>query len=218
MFTGIVEEMGTIEAISKNEKSSHIRIGASKVLEGTKIGDSICVNGICLTVTAMSGSAFEADVMASTYRSSTMTGQRIGSRVNLERALTLGTRLGGHLVSGHVDGVGRVISKVKEENATLVTVEVPDRLMKYMIDKGSIAIDGISLTIAALKETAVVVSIIPQTASDTGLLVKNVGDSVNIETDMIGKYVARMMGHEDKKNDEGTSGISEEFLRTNGFI
>ncbi len=228
MFTGIVEETGRIEKVMMGEKSSRIRISARKVLEGTRIGDSISTNGVCLTVVQLSDRGFEADVMAETYRRSNLGTLRSGSRVNLERALTLNTRLGGHLVSGHIDGIGKVISKDREGNAVVVRIETQPNVLRHMIEKGSVALDGISLTIVSVTDTDFSVSIIPQTGSETTLLTRQVGDSVNIETDMIGKYVERLLYFDQATDAKGTAGgadhgsanrgLSEEFLRMNGFL
>lgn len=217
MFTGIVEEVGRINGIKKGEKSSKLIISGKRVIENTKLGDSICTNGVCLTVTNLSGSTFEADVMAETLRRSNLGKLTIGSKINLERALSLETRLGGHIVSGHIDGVGQVISLIKEDNATWVTVSCEDSLLRYIVEKGSIAIDGISLTVAYVDDQCFKVSIIPHTGEETILLDKKSGDSVNIECDVIGKYVEKLLGCNNDKPVKASS-ISEEFLRSNGFI
>lgn len=217
MFTGIVEEIGIIKRIKEGEKSSKLMIAGKKVLENTKLGDSICTNGVCLTVTNLSGSTFEADVMAETLRRSNLGKLVIGSKVNLERALSLETRLGGHIVSGHIDGIGQVVSLVKEDNATWVTVSCKDSLLRYIVEKGSIAIDGISLTVAYVDDQCFKVSIIPHTGEETILLAKKSGDSVNIECDVIGKYVEKLLGCRNNKSAKSSS-ISEEFLRSNGFV
>ncbi|MDZ7548272.1 riboflavin synthase, partial [Clostridium perfringens] len=148
MFTGIVEEIGVIQGIKNSEKSSKIVIKANKVLDKTILGDSICTNGVCLTITNISGNTFEADVMAAPRRRSNLGQLSIGSKINLERALSLETRLGGHIVSGHIDGTGEIISLVKEDNATWVSIKASSEILKYVVEKGSIAIDGISLTVA----------------------------------------------------------------------
>ena len=175
MFTGIIEEIGIIQEIIKGEKSSVISIKASKILEETILGDSICVNGVCLTVTKMTKDTFEADVMAETLRKSNIGKLSIGSKVNLERALKLEGRFGGHIVSGHIDGVGEIISLIKEDNATWVTVKTSKDILKYIVMKGSIAIDGISLTVAYIDNEVFKVSIIPHTGGETTLLHKIMG-------------------------------------------
>ena len=215
MFTGIVEEIGLIESIKNGEKSSKITIKGSKVLEDTKIGDSIATNGVCLTVTKLQDNKFEVDVMAETLRKSNLGSLSVGSRVNLERALNLQSRLGGHIVSGHIDGVGRIISFVKEDNAIWVTIEASEEILKYVIYKGSITIDGISLTVAYVDNIRFKVSIIPHTATETTLLNKRPSEDVNLECDLIGKYVEKLMGLNLEKN---KSNISKEFLRENGFV
>ena len=217
MFTGIVEEIGEIKGIKNGEKSSKLIVKADKVLDKTKIGDSICTNGVCLTVTDINGGSFEADVMAETLRRSNLGKLSIGSKVNLERALSLETRLGGHIVSGHIDGIGEVISLVKEDNATWVSIKASKELLKYIVFKGSIAIDGISLTVAYVDSEIFKVSIIPHTGDETILLKKKRGETVNLECDVIGKYVEKLLGLASKEESKKSS-ISEEFLRENGFL
>ncbi len=215
MFTGIVEEVGVVKGIRNGDRSSKIIIKGNKVLEDTKIGDSIATNGVCLTVTKLQEDKFEVDVMAETLRKSSLGSLRIGSKVNLERALSLQTRLGGHIVSGHIDGVGQIVSFVKEDNAIWVTIEATEDILRYVIYKGSITIDGISLTVAYVDKKSFKVSIIPHTASETTLLTKRVSEYVNLECDLIGKYVEKLLGlNVDKKK----SNISEEFLKQNGFM
>lgn len=207
MFTGIIEEIGTIESIRQGGKNSDLVIRAQTVLEGTKIGDSIAVNGICLTVTSLSGGSFTADVMNETLRRSSLSKLRAGSRVNLERAMKNDGRFGGHIVSGHVDGTGTITKIRKDGIAVWYTVETPPEILHYVVEKGSIAIDGISLTVAAVSEKDFSVSIIPHTAKETILSEKKVGDAVNLENDIIGKYVERFMTHvsysaEDREKEE----------------
>jgi len=218
MFTGIVEEIGSIEGIKNGDKSSKLTIRGSKVLDKTKLGDSICTNGVCLTVTNIHSNSFEADVMAETLRKSNLGKLRIGSKVNLERALSLETRLGGHIVSGHIDGVGEIVSLVKEDNAIWVTIKASSDVLRYIIYKGSVAIDGISLTIAYVDDETFKVSIIPHTLEKTILFTKVVGESVNIECDMIGKYVEKLLGLDNKQEKSKSSSISEDFLKANGFF
>ena len=217
MFTGIVEEIGEIKGIKRGEKSSVLVVKANKVLDKSKLGDSICTNGVCLTVTNINRDTFEADVMAETLRKSNLGNLSIGSKVNLERALSLETRLGGHIVSGHIDGIGEVISLVKEDNATWVSVKAEPELLKYIVYKGSIAIDGISLTVAYVDNEIFKVSIIPHTGEETILLKKKCGDTVNLECDVIGKYVEKLLRLPKKEESKKTS-ISESFLRENGFL
>ena len=227
MFTGIIEEVGTVKHMTTGGISGQIAIKASKVLEGTRIGDSISVNGICLTVVTIQPDGFTADVMAETVRRSGLGSCRSGDRVNLERAMEAGGRFGGHIVSGHIDGTGTVQSLSREENAVWVTIAAPPAILRYIVEKGSIAIDGISLTVAYVDDKVFKVSIIPHTGEETTLLSRNPGDTVNLENDIIGKYVEKLMlpygktGGEtadDTENAGGSgSGLTLEFLMENGF-
>lgn len=194
MFTGIIEERGKVEAVKKGKESSVLTIAAKTVLEGTAIGDSISVNGVCLTVTKLFPNAFEMDVMAETLSRSNIGQLEPGEEINLERALNLQTRLGGHLVSGHIDGTGIIQAFKEDDNAVWVTIAAQPKLLRYIIEKGSITIDGISLTVAAVADDSFAVAIIPHTAEQTTLLQKKVGDTVNLECDMIGKYVEKLLG------------------------
>lgn len=193
MFTGIVEEIGRISHISRGNDSCTLTIQCEKVLEGTQLGDSIAVNGTCLTVVRMDGQSFDADVTPETMRRTAFSILRIGSAVNLERALRLSDRLGGHIMLGHVDGVGHVKSLVKEGNAVNVTISLDRKWMRYVIEKGSIAIDGISLTVAKRTDEDLTIALIPHTGQKTILLTKHPGDPVNIECDYLGKYVEQLM-------------------------
>lgn len=195
MFTGIIEEIGRIRRLSLSGSSGEITIAAHKVLRGTRIGDSIAVNGICLTVTHITADSFTADVMAETVRRSSLSGAGSGDPVNLERAMPADGRFGGHFVSGHVDGTGVIRSMRRDENAVWVRVSAPEKLLKYIAEKGSIAIDGISLTVAEVDGDGFQVSIIPHTGEETILLGKRAGDPVNLETDIIAKYVEKMLGY-----------------------
>lgn len=215
MFTGLVEEIGTVQSIVKSVKSARITIKASKVLEGIKLGDSIATNGVCLTATDFTGSSFTMDVMAETMRRSNLKNLSPGEEVNLERALRLGDRLGGHIVSGHIDGVGTISSFEKEDNAVWITIDTPVEVLKYIVQKGSIAIDGVSLTVAYVDERVFKVSIIPHTKDVTTLLRKKVGDEVNLECDIVGKYIEKLMGA--KEQAPKNQGISFDFLSANGF-
>ncbi|MDU2123801.1 MAG: riboflavin synthase [Clostridium celatum] len=218
MFTGIIEELGVIQEIKKGSKSSKLLIKANKVLESTKVGDSICTNGVCLTVTDLKINSFEADIMAETLRRSNLGDLKVGSKVNLERALTLQSRLGGHIVSGHIDGTGEVISLVKEDNATWVTIKTTNDILRYIVLKGSITIDGISLTVAYVDDKSFKVSIIPHTAQETTLLNKTNGDTVNLECDVISKYVEKLMGLTPMDKYNESASITEDFLKINGFF
>lgn len=193
MFTGIVEETGTIKFISSAGSSGRIAIQARKVLEGTKTGDSIAVNGICLTVTSLRPDSFTADFMAETMRRSSLKELRAGQLVNLERAMAADGRFGGHLVTGHIDGTGIIRAFVKEENAVWITVQAPENILRLVVEKGSVCIDGVSLTVAAVLEDAFQVSVIPHTASETALLRKKPGELVNLENDIIGKYIEKLI-------------------------
>ena len=189
MFTGLIEEVGTASEIS----SGKLKINAKTVLEGTKIGDSIAVNGVCLTVTSLFTGGFTADVMQETLRRSNLGKLKNGDKVNLERAMPAEGRFGGHIVSGHIDGTGKISRIQKEGIATWFHIECADEILNLIVEKGSIAIDGISLTVAKLDENEFAVSIIPHTASETTLLSKKIGDIVNLENDIVGKYVKRLL-------------------------
>ncbi len=191
MFTGIIEEIGVIKAIQRNAKSATLVIEASKVLNETQLGDSIATNGVCLTVTAINNTSFSVDVMYETLKRSNINALSIGSKVNLERALRLGDRLGGHMVSGHVDGVGTIVYHKKHDFAVEIRINTDKKLLRYMIPKGSIAIDGISLTVIHLDDLGFTVSLIPYTQQDTTLLQKKIHDVVNLECDMYAKYVEK---------------------------
>jgi riboflavin synthase len=218
MFTGIVEELGEIRRLALRGNSGQISIRASKVLEGTKIGDSIAVNGICLTVTSLQRDGFTSDVMAETVRRSSLGKAGAGDLVNLERAMAADGRFGGHMVSGHIDGTGTIRSMRKEENAVWVTIETTPELLRLIVEKGSICIDGISLTVAAVAAETFQVSVIPHTGEETTLLRRSAGDLVNLENDVIGKYVEKLLGlgsqnaAQEKKN-----GLTLDFLREYGF-
>ncbi len=215
MFTGLIEEIGTVDKAIKGMKSAKITIEAKKVLEGIKLGDSISTNGVCLTVIDFNKSSFTVDVMPETMRRSNLRSLRLGSRVNLERALKLGDRFGGHMVSGHIDGIGTIRAFDEEENATWVSIEASSHIMKYIINKGSIAVDGTSLTVAYADDKLFKVSIIPLTKEETTLLGKQIGYEVNLECDMVGKYIERLMTFNHVIEPEKS--IDLNFLRENGF-
>ena len=212
MFTGIIEEIGTVKDIRKGAASALLTIEASTVLEDVSLGDSIAVNGVCLTVTSYSSSRFTADVMHETLNRSSLGALRTGSRINLERAMKADGRFGGHIVSGHIDGTGTISDIRRDDNAVWYTVKTPAPLLRYIIEKGSIAIDGISLTVADVGKDFFRVSIIPHTAASTTLSIKKTGDVVNLENDCIGKYVEKLL--QPYKPD---SGITKEFLLRHGF-
>ncbi|MEA5136228.1 MAG: riboflavin synthase [Candidatus Fimivivens sp.] len=212
MFTGIIEETGTIRAIRKGGHSAIVTIGALAVLDGLKLGDSVAVNGVCLTVVSLSDSAFAADVMHETMTRSNLWSLNAGRIVNLERAMPMNGRFGGHIVSGHIDGTGVIHSVQKDENAVWYTVKASPAILRYVIEKGSIAIDGISLTVAKVSAHDFSVSVIPHTAKSTTLGERRVGDTVNLENDCIGKYVEKLLGVPAQQ-----SGISKELLSRYGF-
>lgn len=194
MFTGIVEECGTVLDVLKNGVSGSVQIQASTVLEGTKTGDSIAVNGVCLTVTKLTKSSFTADVMAETFRRTNLGSLGKNSRVNLERAMAADGRFGGHIVSGHIDGTG-IISRIKKEgNAVWIYISAPQSILNLIVEKGSVAVDGISLTVAAVSDKEFAVSVIPHTRENTALSGKKTGAVVNLENDIIGKYVQKLTG------------------------
>ena len=194
VFTGIVEECGMVLDVLKNGVSGSVQIQASTVLEGTKTGDSIAVNGVCLTVTKLTKSSFTADVMAETFRRTNLGNLGKNSRVNLERAMAADGRFGGHIVSGHIDGTG-VISRIKEEgNAVWIYISAPQSILNLIVEKGSVAVDGISLTVAAVSDKEFAVSVIPHTRENTALSGKKTGAVVNLENDIIGKYVQKLTG------------------------
>lgn len=196
MFTGIVEEIGVIQDMQVRGSSGSILIRAKRVLQGTQVGDSIAVNGICLTVTRLFHEGFTADVMAETMRRSSLSVCHPGDCVNLERAMAANGRFGGHIVSGHIDGTGRIQSIRREENAVWVTIQTTPQILNYIVEKGSIAIDGISLTVAYVDQRVFKVSVIPHTGQETTLLTKRPGVLVNLENDLVGKYVGKLMGLE----------------------
>ena len=213
MFTGIIEEVGTLLAARKASKSESLTIEAPYVLQDAKVGDSIAVNGICLTATSISGNTFTADVMAETMRRTSLGTLHTGSKVNLERAMAAGGRFG-----GHIDGIGAIVSLEREENAVWVTIETTPQIMKYIIEKGSIAIDGISLTVATVSTDRFQVSIIPHTGQETTLLTKKPGDIVNLENDVIGKYVEHLLHFKEPENKKQSSKVDMGFLAEHGFL
>lgn len=216
MFTGLIEEVGIMVRAFNSEKSMKLTIGAKKVLEGIKLGDSISTNGVCLTVSSFDSHSFTVDVMPETMRKTNLGKLTKGSPVNLERALMVGDRFGGHIVSGHIDGTGFIREYKDEDIATWLTVETKPDIIKYIIPKGSIAIDGTSLTVVDIFENSFRVSLIPVTKEETVLLKKKVGDEVNLECDIVGKYIERLMtfNNDNKK----TNTIDMKFLMDNGFL
>ena len=215
MFTGIIEEVGTLLAARKASKSESLTIEAPYVLQDAKVGDSIAVNGICLTATSISGNTFTADVMAETMRRTSLGTLHTGSKVNLERAMAANGRFGGHIVTGHIDGTGTICEVISDEIAIYYSIKAPEKIMHYIVEKGSVAVDGISLTIAETTQTTFMVSVIPHTAQCTVLAHKKAGDKVNLENDCIGKYIEHFLNWKEEKITE--SKITKEFLFSNGF-
>ncbi len=220
MFTGIIEGLGRIAMVRSSGKGKRLAIDADFILEGTGIGDSIAVSGACLTVVAIDRSRFEIDVSPETLEKTTLGNAVTGERVNIERALRLSDRLDGHLVSGHIDGLGTIARKKMDGNAVLISVGVPESLSRYIIKKGSVAVDGISLTVNNCDAGWFEVSIIPHTGKLTTMGFKERGAFVNIETDLIGKYIERFVGSglNGEKEKASTSSIDMQFLARTGFI
>ncbi len=216
MFTGIIEETGTLCEMKKGACSAQVKIRCHKVLEGTCVGDSIAVNGICLTVTSMTNDSFTADVMAETMRRSSLSRLSVPGTVNLERAMAADGRFGGHMVSGHIDGIGRITDIRQEENAVWYTVQAEDHLLRYIVEKGSVALDGISLTVAKVTADDFQVSVIPHTRQETALTDKKPGSMINIECDVVGKYVEKFLSG--SKPEKSESRIDENFLMEHGFF
>ena len=221
MFTGIIEEVGSVASIRKGAHSCVLTVNASRVLEDVHLGDSIATNGVCLTVTSFTSHSFSADVMHETLNRSSLGSLHIGSPVNLERAMLAGGRFGGHIVSGHIDGVGTISSIKEDDNAVWYTVEAPSNILRYIIEKGSITLDGISLTVAKVTNSNFSVSSIPHTRVQTNLASKKVGDVLNLENDLVGKYVERLMlqpiAASQEQPEQKSSGITKEFLSHYGF-
>ena len=215
MFTGIIEEIGTISAVRRNPLEAKLTISAEKIISDLKIGDSVAVNGVCLTASEISGNTFTADVMNETFHRSSLSELKSGSPVNLERAMAADGRFGGHIVAGHVDGTGIITNIRKDDNAVWYTISADSSIMKYIIEKGSVAIDGISLTVAEVLKDSFSVSVIPHTAKETILSQKKLGDTVNLENDLVGKYVEKLLNfnHDEKPK----SRITREFLANAGF-
>ena len=216
MFTGIVEEMGAVERIQRGAHSAVVQIRARTVLEDLKIGDSVAVNGVCLTVVALQKNGFSADVMHETLDRSTLSALRPGSPVNLERAMAANGRFGGHIVAGHVDGAGTVAGLRRDDNAVWYTIQAPPQVLRYVVEKGSIAVDGISLTVAQVGKDWFSVSVIPHTAAVTALGQRRTGDRVNLECDIVGKYVEKLL--QPARTERREQGVSREFLAQNGIL
>ena len=217
MFTGIIEEKGAVKSIRRGQHSAVITVSGKKVLQDTGPGDSIAVNGICLTVTSLGPGWFTADVMHETLNRSSLSDASAGTFVNLERAMAAGGRFGGHIVSGHVDGTGVIREIRRDDNAVWFTVSAPGNIMKYIVEKGSVAIDGISLTVASVRGDSFDVSVIPHTLGLTVLGDRCRGDVVNLENDIIGKYVEKLMNYGQDSPKDNKGGITEEMLIKYGF-
>ena len=198
MFTGLIEELGKVQSLTGSGESYRLTVGAKKVLQDLAIGDSVAVNGACLTVVEKTSNSFTVDVMPETARRTVIGTLHVGEGVNLERTLRFGDRLEGHLVAGHVEGVGRILHRQEDGNAVVFRIGCDKSLTHYIIEKGSVAVDGISLTVTAVEENSFSVSVIPHTAAVTTLGFKRVGDKVNVETDLIGKYIEKFVGKEDQ--------------------
>ena len=216
MFTGIIEELGTVERVTRGRVSAVIAIRAEHILSDLKIGDSVAVNGVCLTATGLTGHGFTADVMHETLDRSALAGLGPGSPVNLERAMAANGRFGGHIVAGHVDGVGTIAAIEQDDNAIWFTITAPAQVLRYVVEKGSIAIDGISLTVARVEPDRFAVSVIPHTAAVTLLGRCRTGDRVNLESDLVGKYVERLLRPAPEEKGQ-ESKLTMEFLSQHGF-
>lgn len=215
MFTGIVEEIGTMKEVKRGKNSAVFTIGAERVLNGTKTGDSIAVNGVCLTVTALLPGAFAADAMHETLERSALGRLSRGNRVNLERAMPANGRFGGHMVAGHIDGTGKIVRIQKDDTAVWFTIRAKPEVMRYIVEKGSVTVDGISLTVAKTAKETFSISAIPHTVRQTVLQERKEGDKVNLETDMIGKYVEKLLFPDTKRHKE--SKVTMDFLANCGF-
>lgn len=217
MFTGLVEEMGEVIGLETGDLSLKITLRCKKVIEGAKLGDSIATNGTCLTATKIGGDYFQADIMHESVKRTNLKRLKVGDRVNLEKSITLATPLGGHLVTGDVDGEGMISNIYSDGIAKIYVVKIEPRLMKYVVEKGRITLDGASLTVVDFGDDFLSVSLIPHTQEMITLGSKSVGDYLNVETDLIGKYVERMMNFKEKPVTEKKSKITEGFLAENGF-
>lgn len=212
MFTGIIEDLGVVESVKMGRQSMELTIRSEKIVEDVHLGDSIAVNGVCLTVTSFTKNTFTVDVMPETVKASSIQLLKSGSPVNLERAMSAQGRFGGHFVSGHIDGVGTIVKKERQENAVYFTIQLEEGLSRYCIPRGSVAIDGTSLTIFSIAGNLLTISLIPLTFQDTIIGQKNVGDVVNIENDMIGKYIVQQL-----QTDKPKQTLTQSFLAENGF-
>ncbi|MER2088742.1 MAG: riboflavin synthase [Sporosarcina sp.] len=215
MFTGIIEEIGTVTAVRPGSNSSQLSIRCTKVLSDVKKGDSLAVNGVCLTVSDFSSNQFTADVMPETVKATTLHALRTGSPVNLERAMSAEGRFGGHIVSGHVDGTGEIVSVRQKENAIYIEIRIEAGLLKYFIPKGSVTVDGTSLTVFGVTDKSFIISLIPVTQDDSIIGRKRTGDKVNVECDMLAKYIERLMT---TNKENSTGGLTMDTLVASGFL
>lgn len=215
MFTGIIEEIGVLKEVRKGARSSVLNIQGSVIFDDLRIGDSVAVNGVCLTAASLFSNTFQADVMHETLDRSSLGDLRPGAPVNLERAVSAGGRFGGHIVSGHIDGVGTVKSIQKDDNAIWYTIAAENSILRYIVEKGSIAVDGISLTVAAVTSSDFSLSAIPHTVKSTILSYKKAGDTVNLENDLVGKYIEKLIYSTPERN--RADGITKEFLTKFGY-
>ncbi|HPD01353.1 MAG TPA: riboflavin synthase [Acetivibrio sp.] len=218
MFTGIIEEIGIVDGIKSGSMSVKLSIKCRKIMDDVKIGDSISVNGICLTVTSRSFEGFTADVMPETMRRTNLGRLKTKDKVNIERALRLNDRLGGHIVSGHIDGTGVISDKGEEDNAIWLEICAAEDILRYIVQKGSVALDGTSLTVAYVDDKCFRVSLIPHTAGVTTLGTRKIGDIINIECDMLGKYVEKLIKTDYSKERNTKKELTMDFLRENGFV
>lgn len=216
MFTGIIEDIGAVKSVKMGSQSMELTIQSEKIVEDVHLGDSIAVNGVCLTVTSFTKQSFTVDVMPETVKASSIKLLKPGSPVNLERAMSPQGRFGGHFVAGHIDGTGTIVKKEHKENAVYFTIELEEGLSRYCIPKGSVAIDGTSLTIFAIEGDLLTVSLIPLTFQDTIIGQKGVGEIVNIETDMLGKYIVQYL-QANQSNPKQKQTVTQSFLAENGF-
>lgn len=216
MFTGLIEEVGEIENIKKGAKSLVLTVKCKDILDDVKVGDSIALNGVCLTVTSLTGHGYTADVMNETINRSMLKDLKVLDQVNLERAMAVNDRFGGHIVSGHIDGTGNISQIEEDDNAIWYSIETTPKVLRYIVEKGSITINGISLTVAYVDEHMFKVSIIPHTQKETNLHSMKVGSTVNLECDVIGKYVEKLMELEQKEEPKKST-LTREFLMEHGF-
>ncbi len=233
MFTGIVEKVGVVKSVKRGQKSFSLTFGLPEIFDDVKIGDSIAINGVCLTVNSMESGTWTADVMPETVRNTGLYEVKAGSEVNMERAMAANGRFGGHIVSGHIDGMGKIVKIKKDDIAYRYEITAGDDVMRYIVRKGSITIDGISLTVADIGTNSFEVSVIPHTLDVTVLKNKKQGDTVNLETDIVGRYIEKLFVDEDQnllymnreifskkqvKSQMGKRDISRDFLSENGYI